>query len=127
MSASRCHFKSTLHILLTFHVGIIEVEIILLLVKFLASVDDHWREVLLTSDEAYHLHDILHAINLKVVYYGSLALIGFRYDKTFEMLCPCPNSNGQSSFYWLQSTVKTKLANHHIACKVCSVNLLIGC
>lgn len=58
VSASRSYFQGTFHILLTSHVSIVEVEMTLVLVEFLAGIDDGGRRIALVVHELDDLEQV---------------------------------------------------------------------
>ena len=55
------------------NVGKIEVETILLLVKFLACIDDSRFELRLPRKEIHHIDNVFHTVNVEIVHHGSFA------------------------------------------------------
>lgn len=112
--ACRCHFESALHVLLSAHIGKVDVKLVLAFIEFLACVDDGGLKVFQPGDELDDVHDSVHAIDLEVVDHGCLHHVLPWHDEAFELLGTGADGYGQSALDGLQMAVETQLAYHHI-------------
>ena len=123
VAASRRHLKRTLHLLLSAHVGIVELGAILLVIKLLACVHAHRLEPLLTGDHAYHLLHLRHAVDPDALNHSCLAHVLLRHDKGHEAIGLGTHGYGQRSFDRLQRPVEPQLPDKHYAVKTHRLNL----
>ena len=126
VSAGGCHLQCPLHILLSADICKVEVEGILVLIKFLPGIDKARLWSRCPIEEVNDLQDVLHAVDFQCVYHGRLVFVGFRHDDALEFLCTCLDGDGQYSFDGLQGTVETELSHEHEVAQTVMTHLLVG-
>ena len=106
MAAGTSHFKSALHIILTFDFREIQVETAHSGGKQLAGIDTHRLQFRLPLEQQYHLLEILCAIHLKAVDHSGLRDIGLRHHQTPEAQFPGFHRHGENPFHRKQRAVE---------------------
>ena len=126
MASGSRHLECPFHVLLTAHVGIVEVEAVLLFVEFLACVYKLWSGRGWVVEEVDDLFQVVHAIYFEVVHHGRLARILTRHDKSLEMLLSGKDGDGQGGAYGLELAVEAQFAHHHVAFQVVGLEVAVG-
>ena len=102
MTAGGSHFHGTLHVLLSAHVGEIEIEIRLLFVEFAPRVNPRWFKFCRAVDESDYIGKTVHAIHVDIVHHRRLTDVLARHDESLELLFPGTDGYGQGTAYGLQ-------------------------
>ena len=98
----------------------------LVLVKFLAGVNDCRRRIASVAHELYDFEKRFHAVNLKIVYDSRFPSVLFRYNQSLKVLCSGSDSYRQGTFDRLERTVKAQLAYHHVLFQMIFGNVVVG-
>ena len=127
MTAGSRHLQGALHTLLTTHIGKVEVEMALLLVKLPAGIDTSRFEALGSVEEVDDLGDMLHAIHVEVVDHGCLADVLPGHYQSLEMLCTGAYGYGQGTTDGLQGAIETQFTYEHIVLQHAVLHIAIAC
>ena len=103
-------FKCPFYILLSTNIGKIKVETVLVLIEFLASINEAWFWMCCAFNEVDDIHERVHTIYIQVVDNGCFPLVLFWHNEGLEMVCPCTYGYWQGSAYWQQSAVKSQFS-----------------
>ena len=98
----------------------------LIIVKFLAGINDGRRWVASIAHELDDFEKRFHAVNLKIVYDSRFPGVLFRYDKSLKVFGSCSDSYRQGTFNRLERTVKAQLAYHHVLFQMIFGNVVVG-
>ena len=98
----------------------------LVLVKFLAGVNDCRRRIAFVAHELYDFEKRFHAVNLKIVYDSRFPSVLFRHNQSLKVLCSGSDSYRQGTFDRLERTVKAQLAYHHVLFQMIFGNVVVG-
>ena len=126
MASGGRHFKGAFHGFLTFDIGIVQVEFILLRVELFSGIYKDRLRRTLVCQEIDDFDDVLHAIDVEIVHHRRLALVLFGDDKSLEFFRPCPDGNWQRAFYRLQTSVETEFSDKHKLRQMSFFNLFVG-
>ena len=99
------HFEGPLHIFLSFDVGKVEVECVLLCIEFFTGVDNGGCQFLVAVKELDHFPQILHTVDGQVVYDGCFAGVLPGQNHAFEAQFACLDGDGQGTLDRLQTAV----------------------
>ena len=114
MTTSRSNLQGALYSLLTFHIGKVEVEGALLLVKLLAGVDEGWLVIIAAIQETDHIGHTVHPIHVELVYDSGLAHVLRRNNQPLELLFTGPDGHREHTADGFQFSVEPQFTNHHI-------------
>ena len=103
--------------MLSFDVGKIGLEVILLGVEFGACVHKFRFQGVGAVQVAQNLVHVAHAVDVQFVYHSRFAYIGLGYNQTLVSQLACLDGYGQCSAYGQDGAVQAELAQHHIAAK----------
>ena len=98
----------------------------LVLVKFLAGVNDCRRRIASVAHELYDFEKRFHAVNLKIVYDSRFPSVLFRHNQSLKVLSSCSDGYRQGTFDRLERTVKAQLAYHHVLFQMIFGNVVVG-
>ena len=126
VTAGGSHFHGTLHVLLSAHVGEIEIEIRLLFVEFAPRVNPRWFKFCRAVDESDYIGKTVHAIHVDIVHHRRLTDVLARHDESLELLFPGTDGYGQGTAYGLQPAVETKFSDKHVFVEILRLHLLHG-
>ena len=114
MASGSRHFKGPFHARLSFYVGKVELEVILLLVKFLACIDNRGLENRVAIHECDNVCKRVHAIDLQIIDDGSLTDILARHDEPLVFVGPGFDGNRQCATNGLKGAVESQFPYKHI-------------
>ena len=118
MGASCSHLKGALHILLATHLGEVVIKAVLVRIKLLTGIHNRGFQRILTIEEAYHLHDIVYAIHVKVVDHSSFAGILIGKDEPLIAQFARLDGNGQGTLDRHQIAIEPQFTHDEIARKL---------
>ena len=67
------YLERALDVLLPLDIGKVKFETVLMGVEISPRVHDDWGQSILTIEEAYHLHYVIHTIDIEIVHHCSFA------------------------------------------------------
>ena len=126
VTAGGSHFEGAFYVFLPFHVGKVEVEVVLGGEKFGTGVDDGGGQFPVAVEEVDHLFDVIDPIDVEPVDDGGLPHIGAGHDEPLEPLCPRQYGNGKGTAYGEYRAVEREFAHNHVAVEFLGRNLFGG-
>ena len=108
------HLKGTFHILLTFHLRKVIVELQLLLIKLLTRVYHRRLGFFHTVQDVNHLTDVVDTIHFQAIDHSRLTRILHRHKQRLQPHRAGLDGNGQCAFHRQNRAVKPQLTDEHI-------------
>ena len=106
MSTCCSNFHSSLYTLLSFHISKVEIIRILVFIEFLARVNNGRFKVVITIKKIDNIGEIIHTIDLQIIYHGCFTGIFLWYNHTFKVIFLSADSNRQNAANRLYFPVK---------------------
>lgn len=119
--------QGTLHSLLSFHVGKVEVEGTLLFIELLACIDEGGLVLGAAIEETDDIGQTVHSKHLQLVHHRRFTHIVLRNNQSLELLLTGTDGDGEHSADRLQLAVESQLTNHHIVTQHRLTDLSVGC
>ena len=114
MPAGCGHLKGTFHVLLTFHLRKVIVELQLLLIKLLTRVYHRRLGFFHPVQNVNHLTDVVDTINFQTIDHCRLTRVLHRHKQRFQPHRASLDRNGQCAFHRQYRAVKPQLTDEHI-------------
>src|SRR5574344_153943 len=118
VTAGGSYFECALHIILPTYISKVEIKVILLLIEYFARVYFCRLDLSFASEKLNHVHEIVYAIDINVVYDSGLSYIFHRHDEGTEVFFTRSYGYRQSSFDRTYVSIKSKLAHKHIPLQI---------
>ena len=127
VAAGTRHLEGTLHVLLAFDLGEVEVEPVGGAGELLAGVHHGGFNRPRAGDKIYHLGERFHAIDIEVVDHGGLGGVGLGHNHAPKPGCPGGDGHGQRAAYGKHGAVERQLAHNHVAVEFRRLYLFSSC
>ena len=115
MATRSRYFEGALDIFLPFYFIKVEVEMLLLRIKFFARVDDSRFDEGVAVKDADDVAEVTHAIDFERIDNRSFTSIVHRYEQSLVLLGTCHYGDGQSATDRENGAVESEFTDEHVA------------